>query len=292
MVSWSLGDSVHLFAIGKRLASMLIVVAAYCVGVGFIVKRYDVQVDWGGAASLINTVILSLLLGFRNRVAYDRWWEARGLWGQLTNDSRNLAAKLAAYLPAEALVRSRVAELLAGFAEALNRHLRRETPRLRELPGFELERADPPHVPLYLAGRLYTVVADWKRTGLVDEPLLIILDPHLRALLDVCGGCERIRGTPLSASYKGLLRSGLVLNILAWPWLTMAEIGFRGVPIFLLVCFFLLGIELIDSVVEEPFGRERDDLDLDKYCRTIRDGVQAALGLPSPSSGPLSSQEG
>ena len=50
---------------------------------------------------------------------------------------------------------------------------------------------------------------------------------------------------------------------------------------FLLACFFLFGIELIDSIIEEPFGRERDDLDLDYYCRTIRQGVEASLPLAS-----------
>jgi predicted membrane chloride channel (bestrophin family) len=45
------------------------------------------------------------------------------------------------------------------------------------------------------------------------------------------------------------------------------------------MCFFLLGVELIDSVVEEPFGRERDDLNLDAYCQTIRDGVAASLPM-------------
>ena len=90
----------------------------------------------------------------------------------------------------------------------------------------------------------------------------------------------------MSSSYKTLLRAGLVLNVLVAPWLTMPEIGFWGVPVFELVCFFLLGVELIDSVVEEPFGRERDDLDLDRYCRTIRDGVQASLPVVSKSGWP------
>ena len=49
----------------------------------------------------------------------------------------------------------------------------------------------------------------------------------------------------------------------------------------LLVCFFLFGVELIDSVVEEPFGRERSDLDLDRYCQTIREGVEGVLGSTS-----------
>jgi putative membrane protein len=137
---------------------------------------------------------------------------------------------------------------------------------------------------LYLAGRLFATVAEWKRAGHVDAAELWIFDPHLRGLLDVCGACEKIRYTPLSPSYKSLLRAGLVVNVLAAPWLTIAELGFWGVPVFELVCYFLLGVELIDSVVEEPFGRERDDLDLDRYCRTIRDGVGASLPFTAKAS--------
>jgi putative membrane protein len=285
MPIWSFAETFPVLAIGKRLALLLLAVAAYTLVCGLIVYWWEIRVPpWESAASLINTIILSLLMGFRNRVAYSRWWEARGLWGQLTNDSRNLAAKLAAFLSAEVLARARVAELLTGFAEALKRHLRDEAPRLRDLPGFEHEEADPDHVPLYLARRLFAEVADWKRAGHVDATVLWVLDPHLRGLLDVCGGCEKIRHTPLSPSYKTLLRVGLVLNVLAAPWLTFPEVGFWGVPIFELVCFFLLGLELIDSVVEEPFGREGDDLDLDRYCRTIRDGVRASLPFASKAS--------
>src|SRR5262245_5532516 len=31
---------------------------------------------------------LSIFLAFRNNSAYDRWWEARSLWGALVNESR------------------------------------------------------------------------------------------------------------------------------------------------------------------------------------------------------------
>lgn len=278
MIHWPWLDTLGVLALGKRLSLLLAAIALYCVAAGLIILSWDMRVlAWGSAATAINTVILSLLMSFRNRAAYDRWWEARGLWGQLTNDSRNLAAKLAAYVPAEVLVHSRAAALLTGFAEALKRHLRDEAPRLRDLPGLEAEEADPPHVPLYLARRLFAVVADWKRAGHIDGSVVWILDSHLRGLLDVCGACEKIRHTPLSPSYKGMLRTGLLLIVLAEPWLTMPELGFWSIPSFLLACFFLLGVELIDSVVEEPFGRERDDLDLDRYCKSIRDGVAASL---------------
>jgi putative membrane protein len=278
MTPWPARESFDVRVVGERLLVLLVAVVAYYAAAGLAIQWLQLRViDLGSAASLINTVILSLLMGFRNTVAYQRWWEARGLWGQLTNDTRNLAAKIAAFLPADVLARSGVGPVLVNFAEALKRHLRDESPKLRDLSGFETEEGDPPHVPLYLARRLFAILAEWKRDGRIDQAELWVLDAHARGLLDVCGACEKIKGTPLSPSYKGLLRAGLVLNVLAAPWLTVPEVGFWGLPVFLLVCFFLFGVELIDSIVEEPFGRERDDLDLDRYCRTIRDGVEASL---------------
>ena len=274
MTGWSYFEALHLFTIGKRLSLLLAGVAVYSVAAELAIRWLDIRVpDWAGTAGMINTIILGLLMSFRNRVAYDRWWEARGLWGKLTNDTRNLAAKVAAFVPVSVADPARVAETLAGFAVALNRQLRDERPRLQDLDGFAHETDNPEHVPLYLARRLFAVVADWKQAGHLDGATLWILDTHLRGLLDVCGGCEKIRYTPLSPSYRTLLRSGLVVNMLAGPWLTMPELGLWGVPIFQLVCFFLLGVEMIDTAVEEPFGRERDDLDLDRYCQTIRQGV-------------------
>jgi putative membrane protein len=282
MASWSTASPFKILISSKHLGLILLAVTIYCVGAGLVKRWFEIQViDLGTSAGLINTLILSLLLSFRNRAAYDRWWDARSLWGQLVNDTRNFAAKCAAFVPADVLARSRVAEMLAGFAVALNRHLRDESPRLQDLPGFAHETADPPHVPLYLAQRLFVTVAEWKRDGHIDQATLWILDAHLRGLLDVCGACEKIRNTPLSPSYKSLLRTGLVLNVLAEPWLNTPEIGFWYLPIFLLVCFFLFGVELIDSIIEEPFGRERDELDLDRFCETIRQGVEASLPFAS-----------
>src|SRR5205814_8416490 len=67
-------------------------VATYSVAAGFMIQTFELRgIERVQAGSLITTVILSLLMSFLNRAAYQRWWEARGLWGQLTNDSRNFA---------------------------------------------------------------------------------------------------------------------------------------------------------------------------------------------------------
>lgn len=281
MTPWPAELTFDVAVVGRRLGLLLFVMAAYYLLAGLIVQWYGVRVDnWGSAGSLINALILSLLMGFRNRTAYARWWEARGHWGQLTNDSRNLSAKLAAFVPAEALASSRVADILLAFPGALKRHLRSESLELRDLAGFENSTDDPDHVPLYLSKRLYAIIAKWHRDGEFDQGVLRVLDEHARGYMNVCGACEKIRTTPLSPTYKGLLRTGLVLNVLVAPWVIVPESGLWSLPIVLLACFFFFGVELIDSIVEEPFGKERDDLDLDRYCRTIRESIIATLPIP------------
>src|SRR5262245_3114017 len=119
MTPWPARDTFDVAVIGKRLAALLVAVSAYYIVAGLIVQAFEIRVsDWEGAGVLINALILVLLMGVRNRTAYSRWWEARGLWGQLTNDSRNLAAKCAAFLPADVIASSHVAEILVAFPEA------------------------------------------------------------------------------------------------------------------------------------------------------------------------------
>lgn len=284
MSIWRSSETFAVLTIGKRLALSLAIVVGYCAIAGSIAWWWNIRLFAGGtAASVIGTVILGLLLSFRNRVAYERWWEARGLWGQLTNDSRNVAIKLAAFVPQDALARSKAAELIIGFSEALKRHLRGDETHLNDLPGFEKENADPDHVPLYLAGRLYSELGELIRTEQLSGLMFLNIDDHVRGFMNVCGGCEKIRNTPLVPAYRALVRTGLVLKVLAEPWLTMADYGLYVLPLFLLVCFFLFGLEVIITVVEEPFASNHDALDLDKYCNTIRENVYAVL-LSGPRS--------
>ncbi|MFP2956688.1 bestrophin family ion channel [Myxococcus sp. 1LA] len=42
---------------------------------------------------------LGVLLAFRNGSAYDRWWEARSLWGGVVNWSRTFARQVLTLLP-------------------------------------------------------------------------------------------------------------------------------------------------------------------------------------------------
>lgn len=267
-----------ILAIASQLGLWLGIVLVYCLAVWAIENQTQIKFsDLGAEAGLINTIILGLLMSFRNRAAYDRWWEGRRLWGQLVNDSRNLACKLSAYLPQDVLARSEVVKLLMAFPISLKFHLRGDPVRLQDLPGMAKETAAPAHIPIYIAQRLIAQVATWQREGLLSDIMFRNLDCHLNALLDVCGACERIVNTPLPFSYKAMLRTGLFLHLLTAPWYTISSLGMKGIPVLLMVCFFLLGVELIDTHIEDPFGHDEDDLDLEKYAKTIGDNVRMIL---------------
>src|SRR5262245_5917936 len=51
---------------------------------------------------------LGLILIMRTNAGYDRWWEARKLWGAIVNQSRNLAIGGLSYGPADPAWRERL----------------------------------------------------------------------------------------------------------------------------------------------------------------------------------------
>lgn len=226
----------------------------------------------------LNTAIIGLLVSFRTKVAYDRWWEARILWGGLVNHSRNLCLKARELAAPDADERRELARLVTAFAVALAKHLRGAV-RLSDVSGFEKQTVDPQHVPAHLAGRLMGLVAGWRRDGHIDGHAHQMLDLNLNALMDVCGACERIRNTPLVPSYLSLLRHGLVLGFLATPWALVQSLGGWTVLVLAIGVYFIFGLELTAEAVEQPFGHDGDDLALETYCETIRKSANDILSV-------------
>ena len=76
-------ETLPLLTIGRRLSLLLVCMAIYCLAVNLFRGWLSYPSIVGGTElELVNGVILGLLLSFRNRAAYERWWEARRLWGQ------------------------------------------------------------------------------------------------------------------------------------------------------------------------------------------------------------------
>lgn len=263
----------------KRLDLSVLVVLLYTLAVELVAGVLPFRPPrWIGELAVVNAVLLGVLLAFRNKEAYERWWEARKQWGQLVNDTRNLATKVMASVHPDAADRARLARLMGGFAVSLKQHLRGGQP-LQAVPGFEADPETPDHVPAHLAGRVIRLLHDWRAAGRLSDVEFLTLDPHVRSLLDVCGVCERIRTTPVPLSYRSLLRHGTVLYLLSAPWFMAAEYGYWAIAVVGLLAYFLLGTEMTAEDVEDPFGRDADDLALSAFCATIRKSCEQILGV-------------
>jgi putative membrane protein len=256
--------------IARRLWLVLAVASVYTAIVDVLRVAYVPNApSWANEFAAINAIVIGVLVGFRTKAAYDRWWEGRNLWGALTNTSRNLCLKAVALADPPANDRRELLHLVAGFPFALMRHLRGSV-ALQDVPSFEKDPKLVAHVPAELAGRLFALIASWRRDGRIDGHSHQLLDPHAAALMDICGACEKIRNTPLPGSYLSLLRHGLILGLILIPWHLTYSFGLWAVLVQGVIVYFLVGIELIAEEVEQPFGFDGDDLPLERYCDTIR----------------------
>lgn len=221
---------------------------------------------------------ISMLLVFRTNTAYDRWWEARKLWGQLVNVSRNTAIKLNAMLPADAEhERAQFVTLIARFAKELRLHLLSEKTRLAldDTPHPELEGLDrSKHVPAQLAAMMHGRAHRAYRAGELTGEQLIGLTPDLAAFMDICGACERIKNTPIPYSYSTFLKKFIVVYTLTLPFGFVFSLGYIAVPVVVFVFYVLASLEIIAEEIEDPFGLDANDLPLDRLATMI--GANAA----------------
>lgn len=229
---------------------------------------WRIAVPLGPSFLSILGIILGLLLVFRTNTAYDRWWEGRRLWGQLVNTSRGLSRQLAASLTGDEheARRARYAQLFATFPVELATHLRR--------PAND----DGGHRPNQVLTALHAEVQSDLAAGRLTPQHRIALAPLLQAFDDILGGCERIRNTPIPFSYSSYIKQFVVLYALIMPFGLVREFGYGTVIASMFTFFATMGLELLATEVEEPFGTDINDLPLDTIGGVIARDAKAILG--------------
>jgi len=154
--------------------------------------------------------VISMLLVFRTNTAYDRWWEGRKLWGSLVNNSRNLAMKLDMVLPKEDMaLRSFFRKMIPAYA--LHNQLHKGKTRIELFQDEEhrhvFQKIDhAKHVPNQLALLMYRHIQQLFEVKKITGEQLLFLNTELQSFTEICGGCERIKNTPIHFSYSVFIK--------------------------------------------------------------------------------------
>lgn len=229
-------------------------------------------------AAVSFSAIIGLLLIFRNNSAYERWWEGRKLWGQLVNESRNIAVKIKCYADEiTEIERFEFGQLIFLFAYELKSHLRgiHDFSALSTLKITDRNQ----HVPSAIVLKIYENLKRWKKDGKIDHWEQMQLDQHAKALLDICGATERILKSPISGSYKLLLWLGLILNVICLPWFIAPTFHWWSIVLMAVSSYFIFGLELLAEEIERPFDDLPNDLPLDDICKTIQKSTEDILEI-------------
>jgi len=222
-------------------------------------------------------VILGLFLVQRTNTAYDRWWEGRKLWGQLVNDTRQLAIKIASFLPEDAEEDRRFFQkMIPNIPFAMKHHLR-DSILLGELDFYDEQTKqriiDSKHRPNILNKLVMERVAALNKKGILTGERLFIIDKEIKGFTDIIGACERIKNTPIPYSYSMFIKKFLFVYCITLPMAFIGEFGYWSILLVTVSFYFLMSVELISEEIEDPFGKDINDLPLDELCVKIRKNI-------------------
>ena len=264
----------------KILFPTIFLVGIYCYGVYYLEVEY-LHLNSKSSISNIGMIhsllgfVLSLLLVFRTNTAYDRWWEGRKLWGKLVNDSRNFVIKINSILPENDVKnRTQIAKYLRFFPYFLASHLSKESTRLVLDEDFsdlqkELQHHPPAELVFLLTKKLYQL----KKENKISDTEMLFLDTQLSWFLDVCGGCERIKNTPIPYSYSSFIKKFIIFYVMALPVANVVNLGGFMIPITMFVYYVLMSLELIAEEIEDPFNNDENDIPMEAISQNIEGSI-------------------
>ena len=104
-----------------------------------------------------------------------------------------------------------------------------------------------------------------------------MLDKEIKSFSDILGGCERIKNTPIPYSYSMYIKKFIFVYTVTLPFAFVNEYDYWTIPLVLLIFYILVSVEIIAEEIEDPFGRDVNDLPIDELGEKIKKNVREIL---------------
>lgn len=273
----------HTSEVIRMLLVRVLLVGAYGVTVAIaFLKFHALNLTIGKEYFSFLGIMLSLLLVFRTNTAYDRYYEGRRLWGQLVSHCRGLAMEINAVLPRNATTSRRYfAALISNFPLALKGSLRGHInfAQLEATPDIMERLGTAENVPTCLVSVLMESIEQLRQVEIITPTHLLTMKPHFLGMMEVNGSCERIKATPIPFSYSFFIKMFITIFIAVMPIVLVSTCGYFMVPITMIGAYVMLGLEMIGTEIEQPFGLDSNDLPISQMANKIRVSVHDVLGV-------------
>jgi len=234
---------------------------------------------------------LSIFLVFRVGEAYSRWWEARGHWGLIVNDSRSFARQITS-LVSDASAHTRLVHRHLAWLNGLRHALRGEDDKQSIAPFIsERELADLDRAKNRATQLMQQQAQDLKElqaAGALDPFGRLVLEETLSKLTNHQGGCEKIKHTAFPdrvAYFSRFTAWGLAITIPIVVLEADNQIDLIDMLVtpFLMLSFLLT--ERLGADLKTPFANRVNDTPMTALCRTIEIDLRQQLGeseIPEP----------
>ena len=275
------------YTFGKIKKELLFVIA-YSIGIVILYENFHItRISIPIAVPALLGTIISLLLAFRSNQAYDRWWEARIIWGAIVNDSRTISRQMLSFVenPYELeeveQFKKRFIKRQIAWCNALSQSLR----------GFSahkgLERYLDKNELLFIKNQRNVMVAllelhamDLKKAlneGWINKYQQIEIDKSITALCNHMGGSERIKNTVFPVTYSKYINMSIHLFIVLLPFGLIEYFGYVEVPLVIAIAAFFLLVEKMAVHLQDPFENKPTDTPTTTICRNIEKDLYQML---------------
>ncbi|WP_237276301.1 bestrophin family protein [Tenacibaculum ovolyticum] len=233
---------------------------------------------------------ISILLSFKVSQSYDRWWEARKIWGSIVNESRSFTLQLQSFL-AEGNDKNikQMSFRHIAWCFCLGQSLRGLDP-LKSL-GKYISKKDLEEIkkhnnkPLAILQLNTLQIAELKNKGEIDIYSQIQLNKTLVNFSNSMGMAERIKNTVFPVIYRTLLHVAIYIFVVTLS-IALGDINWLfEIPLLLVISSFFFLLDNIAKDLQDPFENKPTDTAMTTIATNIEINIKQLLketDVPQP----------
>lgn len=280
-----------LFQLSKIAAPFIFITTVYAILVLGLEEYFGDHIyKISGQIGSVFGLAVAFFLGFRMNSAYDRWWEARKIFGELTNNTRSFVAKMYAYYgntenfkETEQGVLKDKAQKLIELSILYIRQLKNEMhntpkPTFNE-QAYKLIKEFNINTENKISNEILVAITKsiedaFSSKGRVEKSDLM---QHINRFYDIQGKSERIKNTPFLMIYSAFTKLIVSFYVILIPlFIGDIDLGgedssfeFLAIPIMVIISSAFLTINKLANLYGEPFSENKTSVNIDYICKTI-----------------------